>query len=371
MSKAWTLVLGLPVVLGMGCSFIPLQVQTQAQTSGFGESEPVEVPPENRTAARVAEVEKKEDAEATRVEEIQVELASLRSKITEGKDLVDDARSFAEHVIELRRTKAARNGEIEVAKLELEAAGYLEKAIEKAPSLESFDLLTEVAPHADANAIVLRACHRVRPKVPAADVPSFTGACLSWAHDDPKKLKWASAASDVAQLRKIEAERVAAEAAAEEAERKAQAKTTRYVAAAEFAAGRCKFSNCLKDGWTTSTPEGDIDVRCSFGDCMKDGWEARYPDGTTARTRCSFSNCVKNGWETSFPDGTTARTRCSFSDCVKNGWETDLPGGETARTRCSFSDCSKDGWTTDLPGGRSVVCRCNFQKCFEDGATCN
>ncbi|MDC3953860.1 hypothetical protein KEG38_08390 [Polyangium jinanense] len=370
-SKARTLALALPVVLGMGCSLIPLQVQTQTQTSGFGEPEPALIPPENRAAARVAEVEKEGDAEAARVEEIQKELASLRVEITEGKNLVDDATSFAEHVIELRRTKVARNGEIEVAKLEFEAAGYLERAIEKAPSLESFDLLTEVAPHADADAIVLRACHRVRPKVSADDVPSFTRACLHWAHDDPKKLKWASATSDVAQFRKLEAERIAAEAAAQEAERKAQAKTTRYVAAAVFAAGRCKFSNCLKDGWTASTPEGDIDVHCSFGDCMKDGWEARYPDGTTARTRCSFSNCMKDGWETSFPDGTTARTRCSFSDCLKNGWETDLPGGETARTRCSFSDCTKDGWTTDLPGGRSVACRCNFQKCFENGATCN
>ncbi|MDC3979019.1 hypothetical protein [Polyangium jinanense] len=347
MSKARTLALALPVVLGMGCSLLPQQVQTQTQTSGFGEPEPTLIPPENRAAARAAEVEKEEDAEAARVEEIHKELASLRMKITEGKNLVDDATSFAEHVIELRRTKVARNGEIEVAKLELEAAGYLEKAIEKTPSLESFDLLTEVAPHADADAIVLRACHRVRPKVPADDVPSFTRACLHWAHDDPKKLKWASATSDVAKFRKLEAERVAAEAAAQETDRKAQAKTARYVAAAVFAAGRCKFSNCLKDGWTSSTPEGDIDVRCSFGDCMKDGWEARYPDGTTARTRCSFS------------------------DCLKNGWETDLPGGETARTRCSFSDCTKDGWTTDLPGGRSVACRCNFQKCFENGATCN
>ena len=351
----------------MGCSLLPLQVQT----SGFNEPEPVQVPEENRAAARAAEAEREEAAEDTRVEEIQAELASLRTKIAEGKDLVADAKSFAELVIEARRTKAARAGEMDVAKLEMEAVGYLDKALEKAPSLELFDVLVHVAVRPEADAVVLRACARVRPNVSADDVPSFVGECLHRAGDDTKKLKWASAASDVARFRKLEAERVAAEAAAQEVERKAQAKSARYVAAAVFASGRCKFSNCLKDGWTTSTPEGDVDVRCSFGDCMKDGWEARFPDGTTARTRCSFSNCMKDGWETSFSDGATARTRCSFSDCLKNGWDTDLPGGETARTRCSFSDCSKDGWSTDLPGGRQVQCRCNFQKCFVDGATCN
>ncbi|MDI1448125.1 hypothetical protein [Polyangium sp. 6x1] len=366
-SHRWALAFALPVVLGMGCSLVPLQVQT----SGFGEPEPVRVPAETRAAARAAEAEEDDAAEDTRVEEIQAQLTSLRARIAEGKDFVDDATSFAELVIEARRTNAARAGNLDVGKLQMEAVGYLDKAIEKAPSLALFDLLVAASVDHEADAVVLRACSRVRPNVPADDVPSFTGECLYRAGDDAKKLKWANATSDVARFRKAEAERVAAEAAAQEVERKAQAKTARYVAAAVFASGRCKFSNCLKDGWTTSTPEGDVDVRCSFGDCMKDGWEARFPDGSTARTRCSFSDCMKDGWETSFSDGTTARTRCSFSDCLKNGWETDLPGGESARTRCSFSDCSKDGWTTDLPGGRQVQCRCNFQKCFVDGATCN
>lgn len=350
----------------MGCSLIPLHVQT----SGFGEPEPVPLPAENR-ARPDAEAREAQNKEDERAEELKDELASLRARIAEEKDPVEDARSFAERVIEARGTKAARQGELDVPKLEMEALGYLDEAVEKAPSLELFDLLVDVAKLPEADAVILRACPRVRPKVPAADVHSFVGECLRRADDDAKQLKWQNAAGDVSRFRKAEAERVAAEAAAREVERKAQAKTTRYVAAAVFASGRCKFSNCLKDGWTASTPEGDIDVRCSFGDCLKDGWEARFPDGTTARTRCSFSNCMKDGWETSFPDGTTARTRCSFSDCMKNGWDTDLPGGETARTRCSFSDCGKDGWTTDLPGGRSVQCRCNFQKCFVDGATCN
>jgi hypothetical protein len=350
----------------MGCSLIPLQVQT----SGFGEPEQ---PPHgaNNRVAREAEAREKEAEEDTRAEEMQAEIASLRARIADGKDPVGDARSFAERVKEARATKAARQGKLEVPKLELEAAGYLDKAIEKAPSLELFDLLVDVAVPPEADAVVLRACPRVRPTVPADDVVSFVGECLHRAGGDAKKLKWAAASSDVARFRKAEAERVAAEAVAQEVERKARSKTARYVAAAVFASGRCKFSNCLKDGWTTSTPEGDVDVRCSFSDCMKDGWEAHFPDGTTARTRCSFSDCMKDGWETSFSDGTTARTRCSFSDCLKNGWDTDLPGGETARTRCSFSDCSKDGWSTDLPGGTQVQCRCNFQKCFVDGATCN
>ncbi|HVK64673.1 MAG TPA: hypothetical protein VM694_09365, partial [Polyangium sp.] len=135
------LVTALPVVFGMGCSLLPLQMQT----SGFGEPEPVQVPAENRAAARAAEAEKEDAAEDTRVEEIQAELAALRAKIAEGKDLVADARSFADLVIEARRTKAARAGEMDVGKLETEAVGYLDKALEKAPSLELFDVLVNAA----------------------------------------------------------------------------------------------------------------------------------------------------------------------------------------------------------------------------------
>lgn len=144
-----------------------------------------------------------------------------------------------------------------------------------------------------------------------------------------------------------------------------------YYAAATFASGSCSFSNCLKDGWTTRTADGDVESRCDFGDCAKDGWTSRHPDGTESRTSCSFGDCFKDGWTTSHPDGTSSTTSCSFGDCMKDGWTTTMPDGSSSTTSCSFGDCLKDGWTTQLPSGQSVSCSCNFNDCVQNGASCN
>jgi hypothetical protein len=353
---------------GYGCSLL------QAAMTGPGLSDPAsgEEPAEaqKRAEEREAAKAKAAEEEAAREKAIFDDIELMRKELAATKDPGKKAEDFAKRVIEAGRTSAARSGKVEMPKLHAEAAGYLELAIQKKPSLEAFDSLTALPSSDETDRAVLASCARVRPLVPEDGVVHFAGVCLDSAGGDAKKLKWASAARDVAAYKKAEGERVAAQAKAEAVEKAQQSKTARHVAAAVFASGRCKFSNCLKDGWTARTPEGDVDVSCSFSNCFKDGWTARFPDGTQSTTRCSFSDCMKDGWTTTFPDGTQSTTRCSFSNCLKDGWTTDLPGGGTATTRCSFSDCSKDGWTTDLPGGGSVQCRCNFSKCFEDGATC-
>ncbi len=354
--------------MGIGCNLIPLQLRT----TGFGQ------PSEEQIRAAEAQRAEEEAAAAEREKTLVSDIEATRAEIAAGKELDQNAAKFAKLVLEAKRSKAAREGTLDMPKLESEAAGYLDKSIKESPSLNAFDLLISLPRNGEVDALVLDACPRVRPTVDAGDVPSFVGDCLDRAGGDTKKLKWPNVQKDISAYRKAEETRIAAEKKAEEekriAEQKAKeenSKMLRYAVAAVFASGRCHFGNCLKDGWTASSPEGNIEVRCNFGNCFKDGWVARFPDGKEARTRCSFSNCMKDGWETTYPDGKVARTRCSFSNCLKDGWETSLPDGGTARTRCSFQKCETDGWETSLPDGGRIQCRCNFQKCFENGATCN
>lgn len=346
--------------LGFGCSLIKLNLQSQ---SSFGGAE--EEPP-------MTEEEKKKHAEeeAKREKELIDGIAAAREEVKAGKEKTAAAQNFAKLVTKAEGTKPAKDGRLNMKELVPEAAGYLEKAIAAEPSVESFDLLLDLPNDPAVDAAILRSCPPVRPKVPADTVNKFVGICLRSAGGDAKKLTWPNAQKEVTAYKKAEQEKAEAAARAEAAAKLVAAQQARYAAAAVFASGRCNFGNCLKDGWTTPSPEGDINVRCDFQDCFKNGWTARFPDGKEARTRCMFQDCMKDGWETQYPDGKSSRTRCMFQNCLKDGWETELPGGGTARTRCSFQDCTKDGWETDMPDGKRIQCRCNFQKCFENGASC-
>lgn len=352
------------LALGMGCSLIKLQVSTPESRQQETEEQIRAREEERRQLAE------KQAAEAAEREEALVkQIDALRSEMASGNK-TEKAKELAKLLPQAQRSKAAKEGRIDVPALSLEVAGILEKDAAATGSLETFDLLAGLPASPEIDAAVVRACASVRPKIAQNDVPGFVAECLDRAGGDAKKLKWAGVQRDLAALKKAEEERALAEAKAKEEAKEEESKLARYIAAAVFASGRCNFSNCLKDGWTSPSPEGDIQVRCDFQDCFKNGWTARYPDGKEARTRCMFQDCTKDGWETSYPDGKTSRTRCMFQNCLKDGWETDIPGVGSARTRCSFQDCAKDGWETDLPGGGRVQCRCNFQKCFENGASC-
>lgn len=312
---------------------------------------------------RAAELEAREKA-------IWDDVARLRKEIATTKSVIDLAKPFAERVVEAGRTERARMGTAEIAELYGEAAQVLENAILQKPSLELFDVLAGLPPGEATDRSVVAVCPHVRPLVPNDGLIDFVGTCLDSAGGDEKKLVWPNVRAEVALYLQEEKARALEAALVAEKERVAQAKVDRYVAAAVFASGRCRFGNCLKDGWTTRIADGDVEVNCSFANCFKDGWTARFPDGSTALTRCSFSDCAKDGWTTTFSDGSSATTRCSFSNCLKDGWSTTLPSGETSTTRCSFSDCSTQGWETHLPGGQTIQCRCNFGKCLQDGTTC-
>jgi hypothetical protein len=354
--------------LSAGCSLFKFNVSTPETRRQEAEAEARKAEEARKAAAAESEARAAEQAAAqkARDEAIVGELETLRGALTAGVT-ADKAIAFAAKVQSAEGTAPARDGRLDLPRLRGEAAGYLERAAVEGPSAEAFTTLASLPAAPDTDAAVLRACPRVRPAIAADALPDFIDVCLAAARGDGKQLKWPGAKADLAAHKKALEARAAAEAAAAEAAKQAGT----HAVASVFAAGRCEFGNCVKDGWTVRTDAGEVRVRCNFGNCLKDGWTAQLPGGGQATTRCNFGDCMKDGWDTSFPDGTSARTRCNFGNCAKDGWETTLPDGGTARTRCNFGDCFKDGWETSLPDGGSVRCRCNFGKCLEDGTTCD
>ena len=366
------------VALATGCSLFKFTVKNpEAERKAQEEQQAqAEAARQEAEAQAKAAAEQEALAQKARDEAVVAELAALRGELTQGPD-GGKALAFAGKVSAAKDSPAARDGRLDMDMLQPEALGYLERAIEKEPSYELFLALDVAAGGAEGDRTVQRACPRVRPTVPGDAVTAFTAICLARFGGDRQLLKWASAKADLTALRKAEEAQAQAEKAAAAAEAKAAEEATKagangavHAIAGVFAAGRCEFNDCMKNGWTTQTSAGEVRVRCNFGNCLKDGWTAQLPGGGEARTRCNFGDCMKDGWETSYPDGSSARTRCNFSNCAKDGWETTLPGGQSARTRCNFGDCFKDGWETSLPDGGSVRCTCNFQKCLTDGTSC-
>ncbi len=380
-----------------GCSLFKLHVDpsTTRQVAGQPGMDPsLAVRAHHEALARQA-AHSEAAAAAVRDQQTVAQIEALRGELGAGGPDGAKAMQFAALVRGARDSAAARDGRLDLPALQLEAVTYLEAA---PPSYEVFITMAAIANTPATDAAVLRACAKTRPVVPAGQVTDFVALCINRAGGDPKQLVWPGVQADMVVVRKADEDRERAEAEAAraqaqaeraeaEAERIAVAEAERVAVAAEkvavkaaqsdaaraiaavFAAGRCNFGNCLKDGWTAGTPAGDVRVTCNFGDCLKDGWTARLPDGSEARTTCNFGDCMKDGWETRYADGKSARTRCNFGACAKDGWETTLPGGGSARTTCNFRDCFKDGWQTQMPSG-SVRCSCNFQKCLSDGASC-
>jgi hypothetical protein len=337
-------------VLTAGCSLFKFNVST----------------PETRRREAEAEARKAED------DALVGELEALRGELVAAPS-AEKAMLFADKVKRADGSAPVRDGRLDLAKLQAEAMTYLEQAATAGPSLEAFGALASLPPSPDTDAAVLRACPKVRPAAQGDALVGLVDACLAAAKGDAKLLKWSTAKADVAAFKKAEEARVKAEAKAAAEAAELAKKSGGSAIASVFAAGRCEFGNCLKDGWTARTDAGEVRVRCNFGNCLKDGWTAQLPDGGQANTRCNFGDCMKDGWETSFPNGGgTARTRCNFGKCATDGWETELPNGAgTARTRCNFGDCMKDGWETNFPDGHTVRCRCNFGKCLTDGTSCD
>jgi hypothetical protein len=257
------------------------------------------------------------------------------------------------------------------------ATAYL-AAVALEPTLELFTLLAELPKSTTTDAAVLQACPLVRKAVADDRLPDFISVCLDASGSDRSKLAWKGAKADLKahdkemQLREEEAARIAAEQEAAAAEQAAAAAQSRaWASAAVFAAGQCRFSNCLTEGWEAHTDQGTVTTTCRFGNCLKDGWETRFPDGSSATTSCRFSDCMKDGWETRMPDGSSATTSCRFSNCAVDGWETRMPDGSSANTTCRFSDCFKEGWETAMPDGGRVNCTCKFSNCLTDGTDCS
>jgi hypothetical protein len=262
-----------------------------------------------------------------------------------------------------------------------EASMHYFAAVTLEPTLEMFTVLAELPKSVTTDAAVLQACPLVRKAVANDRLPDFIAVCLDASGGDRSKLAWKSIKADLKahdaemQRREEEAARIAAEQARIAAEQEAAAaeaaaQTQLWSSAAVFASGRCRFSNCLEDGWESSTDQGTVTTTCRFQNCLKDGWETRFPDGNSATTNCRFQDCMKDGWETRMPDGSTATTSCRFQNCPVDGWETRMPDGSTATTTCRFQNCFKDGWETSLPDGGSVSCTCKFQQCLTDGSDC-
>src|SRR5690606_2007250 len=150
-----------------------------------------------------------------------------------------------------------------------EAAGHFLAAIELEPSYELFSVLITVPKSPTSDAAVLKACPAVRPAITSELLPDFVAVCLDAAAGDRKQLTWKTAkadlkAHDVEMERRAEEERLRQEQearlAAEQAALAAQAEL--WATAAVFAAGNCRFSNCMTDGWETSTDQGTVTTTC-------------------------------------------------------------------------------------------------------------
>jgi hypothetical protein len=258
-------------------------------------------------------------------------------------------------------------------------ARYLAALLEQ-PTLPLFNVMAGLPKSSVSDAAVLQTCPLIRPQIDEAGLPDFIALCLDAAAGDRTKLTWKNVKKDYkihdAEMERraeeaariAEEERLAAEAAAEAAA-VAAAQSQMWTIAAVFASGRCRFQNCLVDGWEDDTDQGTVTTTCRFQNCLKDGWETRFPDGSSATTTCRFQDCMKDGWETRFDDGSTATTTCRFQNCPVDGWETRLPDGNSATTTCRFQNCFKDGWETSMPDG-SIQCTCRFQDCLKDGIEC-
>jgi hypothetical protein len=279
---------------------------------------------EKRAAEAAAERERQEQATLA-------ELERLRGELSAGAaDKPDAAKAFANQVKQLEGSQAAQSGKVDLQVVAREAAGYLDTVMKKQPTLDLLAALSELPRGPEVDATFVRACPAVRPRVPAEAALSFVGDCLERAGGDESRLKWPGSQKDLTAYRKFKAEEVRraqeeeARRAKEEAELAAQqSRGAGYVAAAVFAAGRCNFGNCAKDGWSIDTQAGTVQVRCNFSNCLKDGWTANMPDGKQARTQCSFGDCFKDGWETQIPGGNTVRCRCNFSKCLTDGTSCD------------------------------------------------
>ncbi|MFO7566869.1 MAG: hypothetical protein R6X02_29770 [Enhygromyxa sp.] len=299
-------------------------------------------------------------------------LDAQAARIGEGKD--PEARRDRASIEAARGALRFDQGRLD------EATAHFLAAVELEPSYELFALLLSLPKSPTSDAALLQACPQVRPAIASEQLPDFVALCLDAAAGDRGRLSWKSAkadlkAHDVEMAHRAEQERLRQEEearlAAAEAERAAAAaaQTQLWASAAVFAAGRCRFSNCLTDGWEASTDQGTVTTTCRFSNCLKDGWETRFPDGSSATTSCRFSDCMKDGWETRFPDGSSATTSCRFSNCPVDGWETRFPDGSSVTTSCRFQDCFKDGWETRMPSG-TVTCTCRFSDCLKDGTEC-
>lgn len=368
--------------LSAGCSLLKFNVSTPETRRKEEEQRQAQAQAEQQRAADEAKVAAAREAElaAAREQAIVAEIEALRAQLTSAPSN-EKAQGFAEKVAAAEGTPAARDGRLDVAKLRIEALGYLERAITAEPNYAAFLVLAQAPGGPEADATVARVCPGVRPKVRAEQLAEFMDTCLARVGGEAKKYKWASLKADLVVARKAAEARAKAEALAareaEKAEKEAEKDAEKagtsgvFALAGVFAAGRCEFGDCLKNGWTIATANGDVRVRCNFGNCLKDGWNAELPGGGTARTRCNFGDCMKDGWDTELPGGGTARTRCNFGNCGKDGWDTQMPDGGTARARCNFGDCFKDGWDTQMPDGSTVRCKCNFGKCLTDGTSCD
>ncbi|HEY8378113.1 MAG TPA: hypothetical protein VIK91_16570, partial [Nannocystis sp.] len=207
---------------------------------------------EQRRAAEAAEAARREQA-------LLAEIERLRADLSAGTgDRSALAIAFAERARQLAAAPATTD--VDRAALTREAAGHLDAALQQAPSFDLLRALFALPREPEVDAACLRACSRLRPQVAPEQLIGFVGDCLQRAGGDPARLTWPGAAADLAaydryraeELRRAqeaEARRIAEEQerAREQAARAALAE--RYVAAAVFAAGRCNFGNCARDGW--------------------------------------------------------------------------------------------------------------------------
>ncbi|MBK9755673.1 MAG: hypothetical protein IPO88_19595 [Nannocystis sp.] len=153
--------------LAAGCSLFKVTIDTPESRRKAEEARQAEAAAAQQKAAAQAKEAEQQAAAAqqARDQATVAELEALRAELTRGPD-GGKAIAFADKVAAAKDSPAARDGRLNMDSLHPEALGYLERAIDAAPSHDLFLALDVAAGGADGDPVVRRACPRVRPVVP-------------------------------------------------------------------------------------------------------------------------------------------------------------------------------------------------------------
>lgn len=133
----------------------------------------------------------------------------------------------------------------------------------------------------------------------------------------------------------------------------------------------CWNSDCLKSGWTSSSPQTSIDYACYRDGCDQSGWITQ-----NSYTQCKDQACFGKGWyqvssqTQSLERDVVCGVQGPEASCMKYGWTAYSPrSGQLFTVRCRNESCDKIGWTVQSIVGGILQVTCKSDGCFQSGWT--